>query len=96
MMIVVLTNEKYPMFERAISSQFMVNLMHKSTASIALFKKEEILEELRYLNGEIERNIDRRIREKEEREDDQEMEAMKIIGENGKEILNIISAEWKN
>ena len=45
MMIVLLTNEKYPMFQRAISSQFMVNLMYKSTAAIALFKKEEIFEE---------------------------------------------------
>ena len=96
MFIVLFKNEKYPTNQRALSSQFMINLMYKSTPAIALFKREEIEDELKYLVGEIERVIDKNLIDKKYEEENEELEFLRIMLDNGRNVLNIISLDWQN
>jgi len=93
MIVTILLSDKHSLYLRALSSQFIVNLVYKSTAGISCFKKEEVLEEIRFLVDEMERIIDR---ERMERggEDKEKQELCGIIMENGRKVINVASVEW--
>lgn len=93
MITTILFSDKHSLYLRALSSQFVVNLIYKSTAGIANFKKEEILEEVRFLVSEMERKIDRSKLENDNLSEEKE-QLWAILMENGRRMINVMSVEW--
>lgn len=91
MIVTLLLSDKHPLKLRALSSQFIVNLIYKSNKGIAGFRRPEVLEEIRFLVKETERVIDR---EKENGGDRDRLELWGIVMENGRRVLNVASVEW--
>lgn len=88
--MVFLTNEKFCVEIKAFASQFLVNLMYKSTAAISALKNKQIVEEIETLLGEIQRKIEIKRYEKTCVE-----EEWAKIAENLRIIVNIFAVDWQ-
>lgn len=97
LILTTLSSDKFKLKHKAICSQFMINLMYKSGAAIALFNREEVKEELRFILKESERAIDKLNFVEDKLRGEEELESLrnhKIIVENLGSSLNVLSSDW--
>lgn len=79
-------NEKASSLIKALCSQFLINLMYKSTAGISLLKKKQVQDELRMFLIGTERKIE---------ESKVDKENWKKVFENTRIVLNVLGVDWQ-